>query len=1216
MRTSLKVTIVVTLIVFALALPVIVLFIYPQSYVGIATRLIHSSSGYEVELSGIEVDSFPLKLVLSDLRVINPSIDSVDPVLTVNQFDASARLWGYIRGDTNWWLAAASGIMVRYAVDERGQNNWTLNPESEPSSIADDSRENPGSSVDGGNDLLLSLDSLSVADFEFIHSIEGRTERLQIANLTLNKNQDKSVNVSLQGSYQDKPLTLSGLLPLPNSDQAREVDIDASLFGSNWKIAGQVGHNGITPANVDISIQASDLSALTALTNIDFSPFTPINLNGTVVAPSLTQWISSLTGQFGEQNLELDGSLTLDESSYILEEFVLNTGFVTMTGVGRIDPDAHKVAAELDIGRLDVDQLLAFLNLPLQTRAEPNPEPVASEPAESEENGEADPVAALRDQLASAAEILNPWSVDIHGQLDNLIISGNQLSGLTLDATTEGAKLQVAAQLQSVHAVQTSQSQPSDFQTFLPLRISAEILIEPERVQMRDLELNINGDDVQGELFADLTQERLNLAGDLKIDRLNVEQILSTLNQDPEKEELTQTSSSDSELSTTEKTEETERVNALRVQLLSAIEVLNSLSLDIQTQINTVEVSGVLLSGLSANAVSDGAKLEISAALKNVASVSESESADDGQSEFRSLESVLPLEVSAELLIEPERVAMNVLNMNMGGDTAQGQLLADLSGEVVHLEAELNILFEQLNVDQLLSALDNIQQPDLDSNVSANSGQTETIETAPITALKSQLVSVVEILNRLSLDVHGEFDSLVVSGYQLTNFKADAKSDGANLELSAALENLILSEDSGPVPANGSKYQQNDFQAILPLTFAAEVSIEPERVVINELDINMDGDTLQGELVADLSGKMLSLDGQLSADRIDLDRFTTTSEENLKLEGTGTTIDEDNKAEDNQDVIGDQAIDWSWLNAANLRLDITSDLVRVNSTDYRNLVIELSMQDRTLIVDPISADLTQGGIRGNIKIEPLESGAAIAANIIATELTPADLGQPDKGLIDGGETDLVIKLTTRGTTAQELASALNGEIALEVQHATVRNNLFEMIGSDVLTQFLDLINPFAKNDGQTELQCAAIHFVAEDGILTSQDKLAIETSKMVIRGGGKINLNDETLQIDFVPSARSGLGIGLGRLASVVRLGGTLGNPSPEVAPIGILRSGADIGAAISTGGLSLLAQGLFDRARNTMTSCGRIFEENTELPAVLESSGAFAPGTNTPDPR
>ena len=300
-------------------------------------------------------------------------------------------------------------------------------------------------------------------------------------------------------------------------------------------------------------------------------------------------------------------------------------------------------------------------------------------------------------------------------------------------------------------------------------------------------------------------------------------------------------------------------------------------------------------------------------------------------------------------------------------------------------------------------------------------------------------------------------------------------------------------------------------------------------------------------------------------------------------------------------VITNKNLDLAWLNAATVNADVQIDNLFLGKSRFRNTRITAVLADGKLSLDPIEADMNKGGVRGKVTVaQQADASATIRARLYAREITPADLGLPDSGLIVGGETDLAFDLTTQGATTQQLASNLNGEFALEIQRATLRNSLFDVIGSDLLTQIVNLINPFVTRDDSTELECAAVRFQATDGVLHSQNQIVVETQKMKIRGGGDINLNDETIQIDLIPKARSGFGVGLSDLAKFVRIGGTLGNPEPVLDPTGILKSSATIGAAIATGGLSLLAQGLFNKVSSAGTACGKVFEKNIDVPSAI----------------
>ncbi len=430
--------------------------------------------------------------------------------------------------------------------------------------------------------------------------------------------------------------------------------------------------------------------------------------------------------------------------------------------------------------------------------------------------------------------------------------------------------------------------------------------------------------------------------------------------------------------------------------------------------------------------------------------------------------------------------------------------------------------------------------------------------------------------------------------------------------------NGVKARLSTALPAGGDAWSQGNISAnidnldfikgvdtqrwdtFLPFTLAVEAQSSQSTVLLKPINVGVSGNDVDGELSIDLSQPLPHITGALHSSLLDLNQFSTTAA--IDVEDQAEAI-----AADSGDVIGDKPIDWSWLNAASADLSVTLDKFNFNQASMRNVETEIRLQAGELNVDPIKANLSKGGIRGDLHIKQKDKGATLNINVIATGLSPADLGKKNAGLIDGGETDVLINLQTSGTSPQQLAAELNGEIALELQRATIRNSLFEVIGSDILTETIALINPFAKQDDRTELECAAVYFKAEQGVLTSPDQLVIETSKMKIRGGGEIDLGKETLLIDFVPTPRQGLGISLSSLSSLVRLGGTLGNPQPIADPKGILKAGATIGAAVATGGLSLLGQGLFDRMRSAGTACGKIFEQvpDTDIPAAIDPARA-----------
>lgn len=93
----------------------------------------------------------------------------------------------------------------------------------------------------------------------------------------------------------------------------------------------------------------------------------------------------------------------------------------------------------------------------------------------------------------------------------------------------------------------------------------------------------------------------------------------------------------------------------------------------------------------------------------------------------------------------------------------------------------------------------------------------------------------------------------------------------------------------------------------------------------------------------------------------------------------------------------------------------------------------------------------------------------------------------------------------------------------------------------------------------------------------------------MIVGGGDIDLKTEMLNIEFNTKPRKGVGISADMFVTpFVKLKGTLANPSVGLNKKGTLLTG---GAAIATGGLSLLVKAAFDRATAEADQCEKVLE-------------------------
>lgn len=192
-------------------------------------------------------------------------------------------------------------------------------------------------------------------------------------------------------------------------------------------------------------------------------------------------------------------------------------------------------------------------------------------------------------------------------------------------------------------------------------------------------------------------------------------------------------------------------------------------------------------------------------------------------------------------------------------------------------------------------------------------------------------------------------------------------------------------------------------------------------------------------------------------------------------------------------------------------------------------------------------------------------------------------------------TAIEAKFTGAGSTYRQLAASLNGRIKLVQGEGQINNSGVEFLFSDVFYQLFQSVNPFARTEPITRLNCGVYITNLADGIAEVQ-AIVIQTDKLTIVSTGTIDLNTERINVGFQTRPRTGVGISASMITNpLIRLGGTLARPAVELDPG---RASVATGAAVATGGLSLLFKGVWDRYFTTRDPCGEALRADAELQA------------------
>lgn len=271
---------------------------------------------------------------------------------------------------------------------------------------------------------------------------------------------------------------------------------------------------------------------------------------------------------------------------------------------------------------------------------------------------------------------------------------------------------------------------------------------------------------------------------------------------------------------------------------------------------------------------------------------------------------------------------------------------------------------------------------------------------------------------------------------------------------------------------------------------------------------------------------------------------------------------------------------------ADVELELSVGALRLDHRTIKHAQILLSVIDGAHANVRLVGEMFGGGLNADAEIDPSEGDEMISLRVegrgLQPELMPV-FHQDGEPIVTGAITDVNVRLNSRGSDLRELASKVNGIVLVDSKAGKIENNATNLVGASLLYTLSQAINPFARSDKVTELQCAVAHFDLKDGVATASRGIAMQTTKVDVIASGVIDLDTEAIDFSAKPVAKQGLGISLSPVASIVRVRGTISKPQFA---IGAKAAALRIGAGIGTGGISVLAEGLYSSLAADPTAC------------------------------
>ena len=368
----------------------------------------------------------------------------------------------------------------------------------------------------------------------------------------------------------------------------------------------------------------------------------------------------------------------------------------------------------------------------------------------------------------------------------------------------------------------------------------------------------------------------------------------------------------------------------------------------------------------------------------------------------------------------------------------------------------------------------------------------------------------------------------------------------------------------------------------------AKAQNSAEKIALSELAVTFDKSNIDGDIVM-LKGDKQEIDVQLTSQLLDLRPFSEATKPDQK-EQQATSAETAKKDTEKKNTTKDQyifeetPIDLSALQRVEADAKITVDHFLYDSIEIEKVKINAAVHGGQVDAKFRFDSANEGHAAGKIDLKTREAKQAVVDALVSvSDFRPKVLQAEGISQTQVPPITISLELQSAGASPRELASVANGRFLLTQGPGKIKNTALGTVSGDILSQLFSSLNPFAKHEEFSNWECSVLNVHLVNG-LADIDGMLAQGEKVMIIGGGDIDLKTEKLNIEFNTKPRKGVGISADMFVTpFVKVKGTLAGPSVGLNEKGTLLTG---GAAIATGGLSLLVKGLFDRATAEGDKC------------------------------
>jgi uncharacterized protein involved in outer membrane biogenesis len=380
----------------------------------------------------------------------------------------------------------------------------------------------------------------------------------------------------------------------------------------------------------------------------------------------------------------------------------------------------------------------------------------------------------------------------------------------------------------------------------------------------------------------------------------------------------------------------------------------------------------------------------------------------------------------------------------------------------------------------------------------------------------------------------------------------------------------------------------------LPFDLSAAVALSPASVRVDPLQARFGSSDLAGNLSLE-TGESGALQADLVSKRLDLAEFSAEDEvapggeepaagaEGAAGGGQAEVSDTESAEPAGEYVFRDEPLPFEMLQQQEMDVTLSVGTLVSGAATLENLKAAGSLHEGELDATADFATPNGGTSANRIQLKTAGEEADLVVDLkvrdIRANIASGDVESPE----DIPPISITVDVKSSGGTPRALAANSNGSVLLTMDPGLIEAGVLGAVSGDVLAQLFSALNPLAEEDPTSRLECGIIAVDIKDG-LAKVEPLMLQSDKLLVLAGGTLDLNTEKLNFEFNTKPREGVGVSADMFVTpFVSLEGTLASPGVGMNETGTLLTA---GAALATGGLSLLYQGIADRATGAMDQC------------------------------